>query len=62
MKLYLGFNIFKTFLSTGRSSEALKHYLIALTKTTWNIQALFQAAKLASKLGSQQLFVQLSQQ
>jgi len=51
--------------SAGRSSEALTHYVLALTTPTsssWNMKALVHGAQLASQLGSHQLFEQLSEQ
>lgn len=45
----------------GLTSKALTHFLLALTKTSWDVQAMVHAAKLAYQLGAEQLFQELSE-
>lgn len=49
------------FMFVGLTSKALTHFLLALTKTSWDVQALVHAAKLAYQLGAEQLFQELSE-
>jgi hypothetical protein len=46
---------------SGLTSKALTHFLLALTKTSWDVQALVHAAKLAYQLGAENLFYELSE-
>ncbi|CAL8104977.1 unnamed protein product [Orchesella dallaii] len=58
-KLHTNFGVFLQQL--GLNSEALTHFLLALTKTSWDMQALVHAAKLAFHLGSEKLFHELAE-
>lgn len=54
------YNLF-SISASGLTSKALTHFLLALTKTSWDVQALAHAAKLAYQLGAEELFHELSE-